>query len=179
MLRDYSPTSTAETTKSHVIVRSKDSDNFTLFNGTSGITGYNAFVKFGNDYYAISSTNSSIMRIETGSDDSGVAIRSLWESRDETWGLPINSKRLNELILDYEGAINPRSVSVDYSRDSGSTFTSILSPDISGVGRKTKRVFTPSVHHPAIRFRLTNSDLGKGVTIYGLHAIAQPLRIRE
>ena len=161
--------------KNSILVKSKNSDNFTLFTGS---VNFNGFVKFENNYYAIDSTGSSIYQIEEGEMDNGTTIYALWESRDETWGLPMNYKNLQELFLDYEGAPSTRVSTMSYSLDSGNTFTDIYGPDLAGTGRQGARVYVESVNGRSVRHRITARNLDKPITIYGLDSIARPLKIR-
>lgn len=163
-------------TKQSVLVKNKEDDNWTYFDNLK----LNGMVEYAPEtYFAISSTGSPVLQIENGTNDLGATISSFWESKDETFGLPSNSKRSKEFIFDYEGAASTRTVAVKRSINSGNTFTTILSPDLSGTGRLTRRVYDQGSNFYQYRYRFDAGNLDRPVTIYGLDSYVDVLRVRE
>lgn len=161
--------------KQGVLVKSANEDAFTLF---SGLTKYNAFTKYNDAWYAVDSSTPQIHRVDYSDTDNGTGIVSNWQSRDEVWSAPFNLKRLREVQVDYLGASTARNLTLSYSNDSGNSFTSIATQDLTGTGRLLKRFYDNSFGMQ-YRFRLSSSDSGKPVTIYGLYPISILDKLRE
>ena len=163
--------------KSAVLVKSKDDDAFTLFTGSAQ---FNGFAELEGRDYAISSSTDEIYVLNSGNNDNGTSINQIWESRDEDWGIPMNSKNVMEYDLDYLGTQSRPDVRVRRSTDSGNFFTTVSTFSILGSNdRRKKRIYEPSLKAMHLRHRIESNDLDKPVTIYGLDSLAYPMKIRE
>ena len=137
--------------------------SYTLFNiPISAMTLWS-----GNLYAAISSTD-TIVRLDNGTNDNGVAISSFWESKDQIYDNPVKYKSINYGLLDYAGI--PTTLSVMLSPDSGNTWQSrdVVIP--SGP-RSTSKLNYDANMSQAFRTRIQHSILDATYQIYGVHTI--------
>lgn len=127
----------------------------------------------GNLYGAIGNTG-KIARLDYGSTDDGVAINSYWNSRDEVYENPIFYKTINQVILDYANSPANTSLSVGLSPDQGTTYqTRSVNLGASSLPRNTAKLnYTPDTAL-GFRTRVSNSVLGLGFKIYGIHNIGE------
>ena len=133
--------------------------------------------RFNDFLYAGASTHSAIYRMDFGQNDNGRRIEPRWETRDESWGFPTTSKRLLELVLDFERQ-NASTFKIGFSRDNGVTYTE-KTVNMSGTGRTTKRLFINGGNSIQFRFRFTDTTKDETFQIFGLEAYSRPYRLRE
>ena len=156
-----------------VFVKSKSPLNsWTLYDWKVG-----PMVTFNDRFYAGSSVDSKVYRMNYGTNDNGSAIPWYWQSRDETYGLPNIRKYLMEINLDYRKGTET-ALTAGYSRDEGSTYTS-RSVSASGTGRGTSRLFMAGSNSTDYRFKVSGSTLDGTVTVLGLTGWARPAVLRE
>ena len=161
------------TTNNIVFVKSRAPlDSWTLYDWQVG-----PMAKFNDYFYAGSSTNSVVSRMNYGTNDSGYAIPWYWESRDDVYDRPNIRKYLMEINLDYRKGTES-ALTAGYSRDEGATYTT-KSVSASGTGRGTSRLFVAGSNSMDYRFRISGSTLDGTVTVLGLTGWARPGMLRE
>ena len=128
------------------------------------ITG---FQRYGGNFYGISSTTNTLVRLFTGSTDEGASIDAFWQSRDETLGEFSRKARYKEAF-------------VDYSKDTGSSFTFGISTNsgasfidrtinFSGSGRGVTRVAHSTMPlGDTMRFRIRDNSTNAQLKFYGM-----------
>lgn len=134
-------------------------------------------VTFNDRFYAGSSVDSKIHRMNYGTNDNGSAIPWYWESREETYNLPNIRKYLMEINLDFRKGTES-ALTAGYSRDGGSTYTT-KSLSAVGSGRGTGRLFMAGSNSTDYRFKVSGSTLDGTVTVLGLTGWARPAILRE
>ena len=159
-------TSTANNFNDMVIVESKSPLNsYTLYDLPISAMA----IWSGNLYGAIGNTG-NIARLDYGDTDDGAAISSFWESRDEVFDKPIFYKTVNQVILDYANSPANTSLSVGLSPDQGSTYqTRSVNLGASSLPRNTAKLNYAPETALGFRTRISNSTLGYGFKIYGIH----------
>lgn len=156
-----------------VFVRSRlPLDSWTIYDWKVG-----PMAEFNDRFYAGSSVDSNLYRMNYGNNDNGSAIGWHWESREETYALPNIRKYLMEINLDYRKGTET-ALTAGYSRDGGSTYAS-RSVSASGTGRGTSRLFMAGSNSTDYRFKVSGSSLDGTVTVLGLTGWARPAVIRE
>lgn len=156
-----------------VFVRSRlPLDSWTIYDWKVG-----PMAEFNDRFYAGSSVDSKVYRMNYGNNDNGSAIGWYWESREETYGLPNIRKYLMEINLDYRKGTET-ALTAGYSRDGGTAYTS-RSVSASGTGRGTSRLFMAGSNSTDYRFKVSGSTLDGTVTVLGLTGWARPAVIRE
>lgn len=161
------------TTNNLVFVRSRlPLDSWTLYDLQLG-----PMTEFNDRFYAGSSTNSFISRMNYGTNDNGGAINWYWESREETYDRPNIRKYLMELNLEFRKGTES-ALTAGYSRDGGTTYTT-KSASAAGSGRGTARFFVAGSNSLDYRFKVSGSTLDGTVTVLGLTGWARPAVLRE
>ena len=161
------------TTNNLVFVKSRAPlDSWTLYDWQVG-----PMAKFNDYFYAGSSTNSVISRMNYSTNDSGYAIPWYWESRDDVYDRPNIRKYLMEINLDYRKGTET-ALTAGYSRDEGATYTT-KSVSAAGSGRGTSRLFVAGSNSMDYRFKISGSTLDGTVTVLGLTGWARPGMLRE
>lgn len=123
----------------------------------------------GNLYGAIGNTG-KIARIDYGETDDGAAIHSYWDSRDEVFDNPICYKTVNQVILDYANSPANTALGVSLSPDMGATWTDrSVNLGASSLARNTQKLNYAPETALGFRTRISNSVLGFGFKIYGVH----------
>lgn len=104
------------------------------------------------------------------------AINSFFETKDETFELSMNKKKLMEIAVDYtpqEGTLL-----LERSTDNG-TFVTVATLDNTGLKRTSKIQAVRGVLGKTHRLRITKNTIDQYMKIHGLEMIATPIRIRE
>lgn len=134
-------------------------------------------VQYNDLFYAGASTHSAIYRLDYGTNDNKKPLYWYWQSRDETFGIPHNLKRLMEIIVDFRGG-NAINAKVGFSVDDGETFTD-SSVNMTASGRNSKRLFVNSSWDTSYRFRVSDAAIDEGATILGIASYAIPMSLRR
>lgn len=125
----------------------------------------------GNLYGSISNTG-IIARLDYGSTDNGSAINSYWMSKDFTGDNPIFYKTINRVILDYANSPANTGLVVSLSPDEGATWQDrTVNLSASALSRNTAKLNYTANTALGFRTKVSNSVLGLGFKIYGLHPI--------
>ena len=132
-----------------------------------------SMAKLNNVFLGGIANTGKIVRLDYGNKDISTAINSYWTSRDEIYGYPIYYKKINEAVLDYEKGVNT-ALTVSASPDNGDTYTNRTIDMTSGqYRRQTKRLNYDLFDSPNVRFKISNSLLDFGFTVWGLHSFGK------
>ena len=104
------------------------------------------------------------------------AINSFFETKDETFELSMNKKKLMEIAVDYTPQLG--NMLLERSTDGGA-FVAVSTLDNAGTLRTYKIVAVRGVLGKTHRLRITKNVVDQYMKIHGIEMIATPIKVRE
>lgn len=171
-----SVTTNTSSNNSLIYVKSKitnfDQNSFVKFLGIN----VKSLVKDGEDiFYAGSSTSGSILRLDYGTNDNGLAIDSVWETPSLSFGNPYFSKKLTKVILEGKKSNESTTISLGFSEDEGGYTNKTV--DFSGFGKALVFVNSAEFKGATVGFRIRNNDLDRTPEICSLGILYEDTKI--
>jgi hypothetical protein len=138
-----------------------------------------AFTKWNTYLYGGVSNSSDVARMDYGSNDNGKPINAYWTWGDSDMGVGLSYKKtLSEIYAFYVPSLG-NNTQLQYSRDGGANWNSLLLNTNTTGSFGTKRLLFNGGNANAFRFRILNNTLDESFNFLGFNAYGTKYMARE
>lgn len=138
-----------------------------------------AFTKWNTYLYGGVSNSSDVARMDYGSNDNGRPINAYWTWGDSDMGVGLSYKKtLSEIYAFYVPSLG-NNTQLQYSRDGGANWNSLLLNTNTTGSFGTKRLLFNGGNANAFRFRILNNTLDESFNFLGFNAYGTKYMSRE